>query len=192
VQKWLVSAIPVALAAGLALWMRAGPQPDPPRAAPATEARADVRSAAAVPQIPEAQRPSEPQPPASRKWPRPAPAAPAADLSSPYPFEPGQAATLSPGELLDVLGRFYGAALPEGWTLEALRLPGGGRFELDLSAEGRHLTLYGELRGQRGLADLAVEGSGLAEAGPLHLSLPLPPGVNELALEEGRALVNAR
>jgi hypothetical protein len=120
------------------------------------------------------------------------------DLTLPYPFEPGRRGVLDPAGLAEVLDRFYGAALPAGWRLRRLRLPGGGRFELEFEERGRPLSLQGALETHGGMAELVLDAATLRETlgldteGPLRLSMPLPPGMDTLDLEGGRAIVNGR
>ena len=94
--------------------------------------------------------------------------------------------------LTEVLVRFYGAALPDGWRLADLRLPGDGRFELDLDAAGTPLFLTGALIGHDGVAQIQVQGIGPEGSEPTLLSVALPPGVVELELQPGVAIVNGR
>jgi hypothetical protein len=161
---------------------------------------------------------AEPEQPAAAAPGRPGrdiqPAPEAVDLSSPYPFLPGQAVALAPAELLEVLHRYYGSGLPETVRLQGLGLPGAGRFELDLwlEAEGwpGRLRLSGHLEAHDGLARVVLQqasepgghmvslellapllpGARLDAGGALSWTAPLPVGMDDLRLDAGRALAN--
>jgi len=71
--------------------------------------------------------------------------------------------------------------------VKALDLPGDGRFEVRVDAQGTPITLRGRLEAEDGYAHLTLEGEPEKK-----LTVPLPPGIESIKLTRGAARINRR